>query len=179
MGWWDRLGILVRAEAHGVVDAVEERRLLLKQYLREAEAELARKRASLEALEGERKELQRELKTHRRRIETLDEDAKRAMREEAEDLARFAIKKLIPLRRRSETIEDRLELLQKEREELAAVVTEQEAELETLRERVKAHLAQSQSGSVPGEICGWTVTDEEVELEMLRRREQESAGGAS
>ena len=43
----DRIGTLLKADAHGVVESLEERSLLLKQYLREAELELNRKRARL------------------------------------------------------------------------------------------------------------------------------------
>ena len=41
----DRMGLLMRADAHGVMDQLEERSLLLKQHLREAELELDHKRA--------------------------------------------------------------------------------------------------------------------------------------
>jgi phage shock protein A len=47
----DRMGLMIRADAHGVMDQLEERSLLLKQHLREAELELDRKRARLEARE--------------------------------------------------------------------------------------------------------------------------------
>ena len=45
----DRITTLLKADAHGLVESLEERSLLLKQYLREAEIELNRKRARLEA----------------------------------------------------------------------------------------------------------------------------------
>jgi len=38
-----RLGTLARADAHGVVDALEDRTLVLRQNLREAAAELRKK----------------------------------------------------------------------------------------------------------------------------------------
>ena len=40
---FDRIGLLLKADAHGVVESLEERSLLLKQYVREAEIELNQK----------------------------------------------------------------------------------------------------------------------------------------
>ena len=42
---FDRIRMLLKADAHGVVESLEERSLLVKQYVREAEIELDRKRA--------------------------------------------------------------------------------------------------------------------------------------
>ena len=39
MKFFDRLTTLIKADAHGVVDALEERSLLLRQHVREAELE--------------------------------------------------------------------------------------------------------------------------------------------
>ena len=40
MKFLDRMALLVKADAHGVMDQLEERSLLVKQHLREAELEL-------------------------------------------------------------------------------------------------------------------------------------------
>ena len=40
MNLLDRMARLVRADAHGVVEALEDRGLLLRQHLRDAEAEV-------------------------------------------------------------------------------------------------------------------------------------------
>jgi len=54
---FDRIATLVKADAHGVIESLEERALLLKQYVREAEIELNQKRARLEAVREEEKRL--------------------------------------------------------------------------------------------------------------------------
>ena len=58
---FDRIATLVKADAHGLVESLEERSLLLKQYVREAEIELNQKRARLEALREEEKRLREAL----------------------------------------------------------------------------------------------------------------------
>ena len=74
MRFVDRLTLLVKADAHGVLEQLEERTLLAKQHLREAELELARKRARAEALEEEGRRLTEEAQHLEAEIAALDED---------------------------------------------------------------------------------------------------------
>ena len=64
---------LVRADAHGVMDQLEERSLLLKQHLREAEVEITRKRVRVEALEEGERRVDRETGCAERQLALLDE----------------------------------------------------------------------------------------------------------
>src|SRR5574337_1066397 len=95
---FERITTLLKADAHGVVESLEDRALLLKQYLREAEIDLNRKRARLDAVREEEKRLQDVLVRHEAEIRSLDEDVTRALTGGKDDLARFAIRRLIPLR---------------------------------------------------------------------------------
>ncbi|RIK91106.1 MAG: hypothetical protein DCC71_25205, partial [Proteobacteria bacterium] len=95
----DRIGTLLRADAHGVVDALEERSLLLKQSLREAELALLEKEARLAALGEEETRGRRRAERCREEIRALDEDVALALAGGRDDLARFAIRRLLPLRR--------------------------------------------------------------------------------
>ena len=54
---FDRIGTLLCADAHGIIESLEERSLLLKQCVREAEIELNEKRARLETLREDEKRL--------------------------------------------------------------------------------------------------------------------------
>ena len=57
MHLFDRITTLIKADAHGVVESLEERSLLLKQYVREAEIDLQRKRPRLESIRMEEQRL--------------------------------------------------------------------------------------------------------------------------
>jgi phage shock protein A len=52
MSFWKRMTQTLRADAHGVIDALEDRVLLFKQHLREAELEVERKQATRAAPGG-------------------------------------------------------------------------------------------------------------------------------
>ncbi len=176
MGLWNRFSTLMKADAHGVVDAIEDRSLLLRQHLREAEGELDRKKARLEGLRVEEKEIADNLERTAETIAGLEEDIDLAMGGGKEDLARFAIKKLLPFERRRKAMQQRTKGVHEEIGALEEIVERQETELENLRIRVKAYLAQTdREGFSLGDPFAMPVVplveDEEVELELLRRRQ--------
>lgn len=176
MGLLTRLSSLARADAHGVVDALEDKALVLRQQVREAAAELDRKRCRIDALVAEDKDLSAEAERIRERQEALEEDVELALAGDKDELARYAIKKLLPLRHGATEIERRLEALADERTGLEQQLAEQEAEFELLESRVKGYLARQ--GDETGGVRAFTdlaVTDQDVELELLRR--QAAQGG--
>ena len=60
MNLFDRISILMKADAHGVMESLEDRSRLLKQCLRDAEAELERKRLLLRDHKAEAEALTRD-----------------------------------------------------------------------------------------------------------------------
>lgn len=174
---FDRIITLVKADAHGVVESLEERSLLLEQYLREAELELDRQRAALEALRDEEKRLRDTLARRDEEIRELDEDVELALAGGKDELARFAIRRLLPRRSEAKALQSRLAKLAAEGGALAERLAEQEQQLEGLRARVRAEMARAREPDAP---CGWlaepAVADEEVELELMRRRRGAEGG---
>jgi phage shock protein A len=171
-----RIATLLKADAHGVVEALEERSLLLKQYLREAELEVGRKRARLEALRDDQKRLRECLSTRERDLASTDEDVTLALAGGREDLARFAIRRFLPRRSEVQALRTEIDRRSAEADELARRVEAQQAELERLRTRVRAELARETQDPLDVR-CESAVADEEVELELMRRRAD--TGGAS
>ncbi len=177
-----RLSTLFKADAHGVVDALEDRALVLRQHVREAGAELARKRCRLESFDVEEKDLEAEAEAIANEKQKLEDDIALALNDGAEELARFAIKKLLPLRQRGGLVERRREALGRERGELVEELEGQQAEFEELERRARGYLARLEQPSAGWETAAgapWhePVADEEVELELLRRRQQSTEKG--
>ena len=168
---FDRISTLVKADAHGVVDALEERTLLVRQYLREAELELLQKRARIEALVEEEARLRDELERCQDEVKRLDEDVALALSGEKEDLARFAIRRLLPRRERAGALEAQIAEVEEARSRLAERLEAQEAEFEDLRSQARARLASRDLRSEGDDPLGAPgVNEAEVELELLRRR---------
>ena len=140
MGLLSRLSHVMKADAHGVVDALEDRRLLLRQTLREAELELDRKRARLEALGAELTGLgiaESKLKSDTAK---LDRDVTLALEKDEEDLARFAVRRLLPLQQEQRRLSERRGQVETQREELSTRLEAQEQDFEHLKSRVRAQL---------------------------------------
>lgn len=178
MRLFDRIAILVKADAHGVVESLEERSLLLKQYVREAEIELNQKTARLDAMREDEKRLREALAHLEEDVRGLDEDVTLALGGGNDDLARFAARRLIP--RRNEAAALRAQIAQRadEVQALAERLAAQQAQFDSLRVRVRAELARESAASPSAPwACEAVVADEEVELELMRRRP--GAGGRS
>ena len=176
MGLLSRMTTLLMADAHGVVDAVEDRALLLKQHVREAESDLNRKRARLEALQSEEKSLLEASKRFAEERKRADEDVSLALGGNKEDLARFAIKRLLALGRRMEHVERRTKSVKEEQKELHATLERQEEELEELRARVKSFLLRAEADETELQFLDPVVEDEDIEIELLRRKTAATKG---
>jgi len=165
-----RLGRLIRADAHGIIESLEDRALLLKQHLREAELELQRKRARIATLDEEAQQLAEDAARLDRAAERLDDDTRLALAGSRDDLARFALRKLLPLRREAAALRERIAAIHSERERLAPKLAEQEQEFATLERRIREQLAAAarDEPSLGAQLTP-SAAEEEVELELLRR----------
>jgi phage shock protein A len=176
--FFHRLHRLARADAHGILDSLEDRALLLKQHLREAELELQHKRARVAALADEEHRLAEDAERLTVAVRSLDEDTRLALAEGREDLARFAIRRLLPRRSEVDALGARATEIAEERRRLAETLAQQESDFEELRARVRAHIAEERSGAAATGDPELVVPDEDVEMELLRRL-RTAEGGAS
>src|SRR5262245_47796546 len=147
MKFWDRFRTTVRADAHGVIDALEDRALVLKQHLRDAEIEVQRKRAALATLERERVRLLKDRERARAEHARLDLDVELALAESQDELARRTLQRLLPLEQLDIRIGDRLDAIADEQRTLAPLLAQQENALAELTVRVGAFLSEQAEAS--------------------------------
>jgi phage shock protein A len=175
---FDRIATLLKADAHGVIESLEERSLLLKQCVREAEIELNRKRARLEIVRDEAKRLREAIARSEEEARSLDEDVALALAGGKEELARFAARRLLARQRAADALRVQLAARGDEEAALAERFAAQQAQFDSLRTRVRAELARRSATDEPGAwTCERAVADEEVELELLRRRREHTEEG--
>jgi phage shock protein A len=168
MGFFDRFRQTLRADANGLIDAIEEPTLMLKQHLRDAELALQTKQAELARLSAEAKRLAGDRQRAEADRARLDRDAELALAEERDDLARHALGLLVPKLRLTERIDARLAAIAEAAADLEAQLAAQLPALEELRARVQAFIAGQEAGSV--EAPFEPVTKEQIEIELLRRK---------
>ena len=170
----ERVTRLVKSDAHGILEQLEERDLLLKQHLRDAEIEISHKRARAEALEEQHRRLREELERARACEGRLDEDVELALAGGKDELARFAVGRLLPVQEARRELERHIALLGGSRDRLCEQLAVQEQQLEDLRVRVRARLAEARPTRAAAPAPERRVADEEIELELLRRRRSAS-----
>ena len=86
-----------------------------------------------------------------------------------EELARFALRKLLPVREARGETRTRIGELASSRDRVGEALAEQEEAFDLLRERVAARLAESRRAQPAESAAARVVADEEIELELLRR----------
>jgi phage shock protein A len=172
MNIFKRLQTTLRADANGLIDALEEPTLMLEQHLRDAELALHEEQAALHRLEQEAKRLGAERERAEADRARFDDDAELALGQGRDDLARYALGQLVPRLRLLERIEARLASIAEESRALRPKLESRESALEELRGRVRAYRANRQTGAV--DVAPEPVSDEQIEIELLRRKARQA-----
>jgi len=168
---------LCRADIHGVMDQMEDKGLLLREYLREMEEELAQKTARRESLAASMTRLKQELAEYDTQIEAAEKDLAVAIRKEKDDIARFVIRKIKPLTQHRDALGRRITDLETEMEQIAGRLDAQRLQYDRLRLQAKTYFQKvgMEKGCPPflreSAAFSGAMSEEEVELELLRRKE--------
>jgi phage shock protein A len=183
MGVLSRILRLCKADLHGVMDQIEDRELLLKQYLREMEAALTASRNRLARLKTRKTRTERELAVCREQLTAMQADISLAVAKAKEDIARMLIRKKFPLSRQAVELEARRRQLQAEIETGEATLARQTAAQAKIQQQVAAE------ADTRGAISGYAAekaalraaepSKEEIELELLQYQEALQAGRPS
>lgn len=185
MGIASRLIRLCKADLHGVMDQIEDRDLLLKQYLREMEAALADKNARIEQLNTRKTTASRDLAVYRDKVGAIQEDIALAVTRAKDDIARMLIRKKYPLSRGIDELEACLARWEAEIGMLEESHARQVAAYEQLRRQAAAVTGGRQAGREP--LPGGQAmrsgqpgpSDAEIELELLQCKAAVSTGRSS
>jgi phage shock protein A len=183
MGIMTRFMRLCKADIHGVMDQLEDKGLLLKQYLRDMEKELGRKEATLKQMVVSRDKAQQDFERYAEECEKLDLDIGAAIAKNKDDIARLLIKKMKPLAYHREELSRHIETLGREIRQFHQQVEEQRLQYEQFQLRAKEYSHQAErdqwektiSATVPS-AASREPTEEEVELELLKRKEAAKGG---
>ena len=173
-----RIVKIFKADIHGVMDRLEDRRLLLKQHLRDMEEVLHRKEAKLRKMTAGHNQKQQDLADYRQQWEALDHDLTVALRKNKDDIARMLIRKMKPLENMSEELTRHLNALNEEMIQFKNHLKQQRLRYGQLKYRTTEYLRRTQMQQwekdviVPVSADGYQApTDEEIELELLKRKE--------
>jgi phage shock protein A len=173
-----RLIQLFKADIHSVIDRLEDKRVLLKQYFRDMEDALEQKEAQLKKLRASRTQIQREEEKYTHEIETLEKELKIAIHKNKDDIARLLIKKIKSLSSHREELRNYLEILKYRISQLENCIAEQRLRYKQLRLRAEEYFrkeAHEKWTKIPLPVLPFSSirepSEEEVELELLQLKE--------
>lgn len=181
-----RIVKIFKADIHGVMDRLEDRRLLLRQHLRDMEEVLHRKEAKLRKVKASHNQKQKDLAAYRQQWKALDHDLTVALCKNKDEIARMLLRKMKPLENMSENLTRHLEALNDEMISIKNHLKQQRLCYEQLKYRATEYLRRTQMQQwekdlvLPVSADGYgTPTEEEIELELLKRKKGLKAGSES
>ena len=185
MGIMTRMLRLCKADVHGVMDQLEDKGLLLKQYLREMETSLGHKEQQVSALSQRIDRLNGQFDHHGEEMDKLEQDLILALNKEKDDIARMLIRRRRALETGSRHLKEQVEVMSQEKIHLLETLATQRLQYETLSARANTYCCQSgdclfETASHPqtDTIHAAAPSDEDIELELLTRKEALQKGVA-
>ncbi len=171
---------LWKADIHGVMDELEDKPLMLRQYLREMEEALEENKANLKGLAKEKKSLESEHEKLKEELKKTNSDIDSAIKKGKDDIAKFLIKKEIPLSRHIKDIEGHIKNLDIDLENARQAYESRKLDYERLKLKSREYLRKEEkSTGIFHEFFKepyQDVRDEEIELELLKRKENITGG---
>jgi phage shock protein A len=166
------------------MDQLEDKELLLKQYLREMETSLQEKESHLNRIIRREESIRRELEMRGEEIEKLEKDLALSLRREKDDIAKLLIRKQRGQRAVCDQLGRQQRTLEEERERMGRLLEEQRLQYDQLKVKAAAFSSRVQQHAfdpdhvIVGDAQGFPAADEqEIELELLRRKEALQSGG--
>lgn len=187
MGIMTRILRLWKADIHGVMDQLEDKELLLKQYLREMENDLQKKEGRLQQFAAAGRKISNDLAAGRQEIDKLEEDLRLALRKENDEIAKALIRKQRIQHKHCEHLQQQREILDEEQEHLSGLLDQQRLQYASLKVKAATYRCQAQTNSfieddtIFSEVGNaFTIDEDEIDLELMRRKETlQKEGGAA
>jgi phage shock protein A len=181
-----RMFRLCKADLHGVMDQIEDKGLLLKQYLREMESALKEKQMRQSQLHQSCRQIQRDLSQQNLEREKLEKELELAIRKGKDDIAKMLIRKRRTLQTCCDGMQRQLQRIEEEGAHLAEILNQQQLQYQELKVKVAEYssLAEQRpfaeaAGVMAGSGFPSPPAEEEIELELLQRKEALKQGGAA
>lgn len=186
MAIFSRMFRLCKADLHGVMDQLEDKGLLLKQYLREMEESLAQKADRLAAIEGGCRKIQGDIERRTVELEKTETDLELAVRKDKDEIARMLIRKRWTLEKSRDQIKHQLQVMEEKKAHVAERLATQRMQFDELKVRAAAFCQASDppdwvlDGPGAEAPVQWqSPSEEEVDLELLQRKGALRQGGAA
>ncbi|MGB0133870.1 PspA/IM30 family protein, partial [Dokdonella sp.] len=173
-----RLTRLFRADAHAVLDRLEEPDILLRQAVREMENEVERNAQALKTLDLDYRHAHVRATELETSIAGISSELDLCFEAGNEKLVRMLLRRRLEGERLLAHLGQRLGRLQSERTERGRTLDEQRQCLESMRQKAAAFDVESASSQAETTVWGQpdlNIADSDVDLALLREQQQRKA----
>jgi phage shock protein A len=178
MALMSRLTRLFRADAHAVLDRLEEPDILLRQAVREMENEVERNAQALKAVELDHRHAQIRASELETSVAAISGELDLCFEAGNEELVRMLLRRRLEGERLLIHLGQRLGRLQTERIERGRTLDEQRQRLESMRQKAAAFDVESVSAQHDTTVWGrpdLNIAESDVDLALLREQQQRKA----
>ena len=168
-----RVSRLFQADFHAVLDRIEEPEVLLRQAVREMEEELARDEQRSKVLTHEQRQLVSRETELQQSLHDIEEELDTCFAAGNDVLARACIRRKLEAQRFGKNLSRKREALKETLAELGNRLRENQARLESMRQKAEL-LAGESTSAHPADNWGIpdiSVSDEDVEVAFLREKQ--------
>ncbi|TQV87998.1 PspA/IM30 family protein [Aliikangiella coralliicola] len=170
-----RLGNLLTADVHAILDLLEEPLVLLKQAIRDMDAEIEKQRQSLNALQKESVRLKEQKQLHDEELKQINQDLDLCFENKSADLARGLVKKKLQLKKLVQQTEQAIEALQKNQTELEAQLEDNLSKYESMCQQSELLMSRENSQVQSQKYSSnFHVTEDEIEIALLNEKQARS-----
>jgi len=172
-----RLGRLFRADLHAVLDQLEEPDILLKQAIREMEAEIDQGRQQLRLFERKQQQTEQQIKQSHSTLEKTEKELALSFDAENEPLIRTVLRRKLTTERSITCLQQQQDAFQAQQQKQKSVLDKQTSQLQNLQHKAAVFDGECQTLQRETNITSssMAVSDDDVELAYLQERQQRSA----
>ena len=178
MGIINRIIRVCKADLHGLMDQIEDKGLLLKQYLRDMEEAIVQKEERLKLLILLRDKTQHDYERYDEERKRVDQDLNMAIKKEKDEIAKMLIKRLRSIAQHLDALGRHIEESNKEIDTVQNAVADERIQLEQLQLKARTYFQRDEKKEwdrvVPDSIYNNDFNElskAEIELELIKRKE--------
>lgn len=164
---------LFKADAHAVLDGIEEPHSLLKQAVREMQDIIDQDQHRVKVLQSQELQLQQQLKEQDKELQKLENDIELCFESDNEGLARNTVKrKLLALKMRQSLLQKQ-QSVENQLQELRKALEDRQSRLESMSQKLLAYSQESDPNGEPT-YSEHLVSADEVEIAYLQELKKRS-----
>lgn len=165
-----RMTRLFKADVHGILDAIEDPRTIVKQSIREMQGEIAKSEQALEVLRSAQERAKRQREAHASGLSEVEQQVILCAQAGNPALTKSIIRKKLEMQRRGDFLQREGEKLAKENLQVTETLTKRREQLREIQEKFElfSEDVANSTESTSAFEDGLRVSDEEVEVAFLK-----------